>query len=169
METKAAGRRPWVVLLYFYVAALVGLGFVVTGTTTALFGLKDLVVPQLSVSSLSYDSSLRRDAQGNIVSTEQERAAARQRAVDDRRREGANDLVDGVILTAVGLPTLLWHLRRARRISPIPEPSRRSRAAEPTGAEPTGAEATGVEPTGNGRSAGTTPSADAPASAETDG
>jgi hypothetical protein len=171
METKAAGRRPWVVLLYFYVAALVGLGFVVTGTTTALFGLKDLVVPQLSVSSLSYDSSLRRDAQGNIISTDQERAAARQRAVDDRRREGANDLIDGVILTAVGLPTLLWHLRRARRISPIREPSRPSRpgrAAEPTGAEPTGT-ARFTEPTGSGRSAETPASADTPASAETDG
>jgi hypothetical protein len=53
-----------------------------------------------------------------------ERAAARQRAVDDRRRNGASVLVDEVIVTAVGLPTLLWHLCRARRISSVPEPSR---------------------------------------------
>jgi hypothetical protein len=120
METRAA-RRPWVMLLYCYLAALVGLGFVITGTTIGLFGVKDLAFPQLSLSSYSYESNLRRDAQGNIVASDQERQAARQRALDDQRREGGDNVVDGVILVAVGLPTLVWHLRRARRIGPVPE------------------------------------------------
>ncbi|HTF48127.1 MAG TPA: hypothetical protein VK735_11815 [Pseudonocardia sp.] len=117
---SAATRRPWVVLLYFYLAALIGLGFLIAGTTTALFGVKDLAFPQLSIQSYSYDSSLRRDAQGNIISTESERAAARQAAIDDRRRDGLDSLVNGVILAAVGTPTLVWHLRRARRVGTAP-------------------------------------------------
>lgn len=111
----AHARRAWVVLLYFYLAALVGLGFVIAGVTNALFGIKDIAFPQLGVASYSYESSLHRDAQGNITATEAERAAARQRAIDDRRREGADNLVDGVILAAVGAPVLIWHLRRGRR------------------------------------------------------
>jgi len=113
-------RRPWVVLLYFYLAALIGLGFLIAGTTTALFGVKDLAFPQLGISSYSYDSALHRDAQGNVISTESERAAARQAAIDDRRRDGLDSLVNGVILAAVGTPTLVWHLRRARRVSTGP-------------------------------------------------
>jgi hypothetical protein len=109
-------RRPWVVLLYFYLAALIGLGFVITGTTEALFGAKQLAFPQLNIQSYSYESSLRRDAQGTIIATTAERATARQQAVDDSRREGGDDLADGAILVLVGLPTLFWHLRRARRI-----------------------------------------------------
>lgn len=104
------------VLLYFYLAALIGLGFLITGTTTALFGAKDLAFPQLGISTYTYESSLHRDAAGTIVATDAERAAARQTALDDRRRDGGNSLVDGLILMAVGTPTLVWHLRRARRV-----------------------------------------------------
>ncbi|MDT7584628.1 MAG: hypothetical protein QOE32_2178 [Pseudonocardiales bacterium] len=130
METRSstespAARRPWVALLYFYLAAFVGFGFLIAGTTTALFGAKDLAFPELGVQSYSYESSLHRDAQGTVVATDSERAQARQRALEDRRRDGADSLVDGIILVAVGLPTLLWHLRRARRIgatTPGPRP-----------------------------------------------
>ncbi|HEY4005653.1 MAG TPA: hypothetical protein VGM60_10785 [Pseudonocardia sp.] len=116
----AAGRRPWVVLLYFYLAALVGFGFVITGVTTGLFGAKELAFPELGISSYTYDSALRRDKDGTIIATDAERSAARARAVEDRRREGADDLVDGAILAAVGLPTMIWHLRRGRRVGAAP-------------------------------------------------
>lgn len=116
----AQSRRAWVVLLYFYLAALVGLGFVITGVTNALFGIKDIAFPQLGVASYSYESSLHRDDHGNITASDAERAAAKQRAIDDRRREGADDLVDGVILIAVGAPVLVWHLRRGRRLGEPP-------------------------------------------------
>jgi hypothetical protein len=125
MATRSSGesagaRRPWVVLLYFYLAALIGLGFLIAGTTTTLFGVKDLAFPQLGISSYSYDSALRRDGQGNVISTESERAAARQSAIDDRRRDGLDSVVNGLILAAVGTPTLVWHLRRARRVGVSP-------------------------------------------------
>jgi hypothetical protein len=108
------------VLLYFYLAALVGFGFVITGVTTGLFGAKELAFPELAISSYTYDSALRRDKDGTIIATDAERSAARARAVEDRRREGADDLVDGAILAAVGLPTMIWHLRRGRRVGAAP-------------------------------------------------
>jgi hypothetical protein len=117
-QDKHSGRRPWVVLLYFYLAALVGLGFVITGTTQALFGAKKLAFPELGIQSYSYESGLHRDAQGNITATDAERTTARQRALDDARQDGADSMVDGAILVLVGAPTLIWHLRRARRIGP---------------------------------------------------
>jgi len=113
---SAAARRPWVVLFYFYIAALIGLAFLIAGTTTALFGAKDLAFPELGIQSYSYDSGLHRDAQGNITATDADRAAARRTAIEDRRRDGADSVVNGVILMIVGLPTLVWHLRRARRV-----------------------------------------------------
>ncbi|HTK64433.1 MAG TPA: hypothetical protein VL595_18735 [Pseudonocardia sp.] len=119
----AAGRRPWIVLLYFYVAALVGLGFVIAGTTTALFGVKDVAFPQLGVRSYSYESGLKRDDKGTIVASDAERDAARQQAIDDNRQQGLDGLVNGVILLAVGTPTLVWHLRGARRAGARPEPT----------------------------------------------
>ena len=122
----AAGRRPWIVLLYFYVAALVGLGFVIAGTTTALFGAKDVAFPQLGVRSYTYESNLHRDDKGTIVATDTERNAARQQAIDDNRQQGLDGLVNGIILLVVGTPTLVWHLRGARRAG--------SRAELPTAA-----------------------------------
>lgn len=114
---EAAGaRRNWIALLYFYVAALVGLGFFITGITTGLFAAKELAFPELGLSTSTYEGTLRRDPQGVVIATDAEREQARQRELADRRREGGSDLVDGVILIAVGLPTLVWHLRRARRL-----------------------------------------------------
>lgn len=123
-KQSAAARRPWVILLYFYIAALVGLGFLITGTTTALFGAKSLALPELTIRSYEYESTLRRDPQqGTVIATDAEREAARQRAIDDKRREGLDDVTDGAILIVVGAPTLFWHLRRARRIGAWPEPA----------------------------------------------
>jgi hypothetical protein len=118
----AGARRNWIALLYFYVAALVGLGFFITGITTGLFAAKELAFPELGLSTSNYEGTLRRDPQGVIIATDAEREQARQRELADRRREGGSDLVDGVILIAVGLPTLVWHLRRARRLGAPGEP-----------------------------------------------
>ncbi|HWN31628.1 MAG TPA: hypothetical protein VNP03_02750, partial [Pseudonocardia sp.] len=55
--TEAAGaRRNWIALLYFYVAALVGLGFLITGITTSLFAAKELAFPELGMSTSNYES-----------------------------------------------------------------------------------------------------------------
>jgi hypothetical protein len=118
---SALAKRPWVILLYFYIAALVGLGFLIGGTTTGLFGAKNLAFPQLTIRSYDYEGNLKRDQQGNVVATDAEREAAKARAIDDKRRQGLDSLTDGVILVLVGAPTLIWHLRRAKRIGAYPE------------------------------------------------
>jgi hypothetical protein len=149
-----ATRRTWIVQLYFSLAALVGLGFLIAGVTTALFGAKDVAFPELGIQSYSYEGTLHRDAGGNVVATDEERAAARQRAIDDARRGGLDQLVDGAILVLVGTPTLVWHLRRGRlaeradrrrTAAAPPEPSRQpSRqpsqgpSAEPSSGAPAG-------------------------------
>ena len=109
---RSAGRRGWVVLLYFYVAALVGLGFLVVGATTFLFGAKNALVPQLGLPAYSYDTNLP---------TEEENRAAREWAIDDRRNGGFDSMLSGVILVGVGTPVLVWHLKRARRVGETAE------------------------------------------------
>lgn len=104
--------------LYFYAAALVGLGFVVVGATTALFGLKAAALPELGLPSYAYEQYLSRDEDGVIEATDAELAQARGRAIDERRSLGADDMLSGAILVAVGTPTMVWHLRRGRRLTP---------------------------------------------------
>lgn len=112
---RAAGRRSWVVLLYFYMAALVGLGFLVVGATTFLFGAKDALVPQLGVSDYSYYEEYPPDPESGQTSEDQAREA-RERAIDDRRNSGLDSMISGVLLAAVGAPVLVWHLKRARSL-----------------------------------------------------
>lgn len=118
--TAAASRRNWVVLLYFYAAALVGLGFVIVGLTTGLFGLKALLLPEVGLPTYLYEGSLPRDENGNVEATPEQRAEARAQAVEERRSQGADDLLSGAILVVVGAPTMVWHLRRGRSLTPAP-------------------------------------------------
>ncbi|MBA2323860.1 MAG: hypothetical protein H0V92_07580 [Pseudonocardiales bacterium] len=77
---STTARRPWIVLVYFYIAALAGLGFLIVGTTTALFGAKDLAFPGLGLKSYSYESSLRRDEHGTWPRTPSGRPHASERS-----------------------------------------------------------------------------------------
>ena len=123
---RSAGRRGWIVLLYFSLAALGGLGFVLVGVTTFLFGAKAVLVPQLGLPASSYEGYLSADGYLPPLdevsrSAEEETRAARERAIDDRRNGGFDDMLSGVILAGVGAPVLIWHLRRARRARETPE------------------------------------------------
>lgn len=128
-SSQPAARRVWVVLLYFYLAALIGLGFVITGTTTALFGVKDALLPGLALAESQYDYDLRYDPFTGEPRepTDAELAAARQRAIDSTRASGVDSLVNGLIITGVGVPVLIWHYRRARKLNAAP-----ARAADRT-------------------------------------
>lgn len=116
LESPAA-KRSWVVLLYFYAAALVGLGFVVTGITMGLFGAKNALFPSLGVSSYSYEYPFPPDPLGLREPTEQQRQAAQERAIDERRSRGLDDMLSGFIIAGVGAPVLVWHLKRGRALS----------------------------------------------------
>jgi hypothetical protein len=116
-----AGKRSWVVLLYFYAAALVGLGFVVTGVTMALFGAKDALFPGLGLSRYSYEYPVPPDFGMPTEPTEEQRRVAKDRAIDDRRGGGLDGMLNGLIIAGVGTPVLVWHLKRGRALSAAPE------------------------------------------------
>lgn len=116
VESQAA-RRSWVVLLYFYAAALVGLGFVVVGITTGLFGAKNTLFPSLGLSSYSYEYHFPPGSPTPAEPTEQQRQAQKDRAIDDRRSQGLDDMLSGLIIAGVGAPVLVWHLKRGRALN----------------------------------------------------
>lgn len=116
-----AGKRSWVVLLYFYAAALVGLGLVVAGVVTALFGAKDALFPGLGLSRYSYEYNVPPEFGAPTEQTEEQRRAAKDRAVDERRGGGLDGMLSGLIIAGVGAPVLVWHLKRGRALSAAAE------------------------------------------------
>lgn len=112
-ESQSA-KRTWVVVLYFYLAALVGLGFVVTGTTMALFGAKNALFPGLGLSRYSYEYDV---SQGSRELTEEQLRTAKNRAIEDRRGSGLDGMINGLIIAGVGAPVLVWHLKRGRALN----------------------------------------------------
>ena len=112
-----ATRRSWVVLLYFFAAALIGLGFVVTGASMALFGVKDALFPGLGLPRYSYEvypydsypvpvgpswtdvAEPERKTEAEIAEQERE---AKARAIDERRGNGVDRMLSGLIIAGVG-------------------------------------------------------------------
>ncbi len=140
-------RRSWVVLLYFFVAALVGLGFVLTGVSMALFGVKDALFPGLGLPRYSYEvypyeaypapiGPSRTDVTEPPRKTELEIAKqereAKARAIDERRGNGVDRMLSGLILAGVGAPVLVWHLRRGRTFGEGEKPDETPDAVLPT-------------------------------------
>jgi hypothetical protein len=112
-DTSSAppAARRWVTL-YYYVAALIGLGLAVIGLVTLLFGLRYAALPEVGLATTDY-AYLHMDP--TVIATDAELARARVQAVEDRRERGVSSMIDGVIMAGVGAPLLFWHLRRARR------------------------------------------------------
>ncbi|HEU0088903.1 MAG TPA: hypothetical protein VFQ77_14860 [Pseudonocardiaceae bacterium] len=111
-----AAKRSWVVLLYFYLVALVGLGFVIVGITMALFGAKNALFPELGLPSYAYEHEFPQDPGQFAEPTEEQLRSAKDRAVDDRRSSGLDGLLSGLIVAGVGMPVLIWHYRRGRAL-----------------------------------------------------
>ncbi|MGH9190057.1 MAG: hypothetical protein ACRD0Q_08510 [Acidimicrobiales bacterium] len=121
--------------LYFYLAALVGLGFVVTGAAMALFGAKSALFPSLGLSRYAYEvpapyetypgrerigpskTDDRNAERESEAERERQAREARSRAIDERRSRGVDGMLSGLIVAGVGTPVLLWHLKRARALS----------------------------------------------------
>jgi len=116
LESQAA-KRSWVVLLYFYMAALVGLGFVITGLTLALFGAKNALFPGLGLPRYSYQYDFPQDPNKPEERTEEQLRASKDRAIDERRDSGLDSMLSGLIIAGVGTPVLVWHLKRGRALS----------------------------------------------------
>jgi hypothetical protein len=116
-----AGKRSWVVLLYFYAAALVGLGFVVAGVTTVLFGAKSALFPSLGLPRYAYEYNVPPDGHMPMEPTEQQLRVAKDRAIAERRADGLDGMLNGLIVAGVGTPVLVWHLKRGRALSAAAE------------------------------------------------
>jgi hypothetical protein len=132
-----AAKRSWVVLLYFYVAALVGLGFVVTGITMGLFGAKNALFPSLGLSRYSYEYDFPQDPTGKPTEpTEKQIQTAKDRAIDERRSTGLDDMISGFIIVGVGTPVLIWHFKRGRALSAGAEKPTATSSPPPTPPSP---------------------------------
>jgi hypothetical protein len=125
-------RRSWVVLLYFFAAALIGLGFVVTGASLALFGVKDALFPSLGLPRYSYEvygyeaypapvgpskTEVQEPERKTEAEIAREQREAKARAIDERRSNGVDRMLSGLIIAGVGAPVLVWHLKRGRALS----------------------------------------------------
>ena len=116
-EARRTKRRHWIVLLYFYLVALIGLGFVVTGATMTLFGAKEAIFPGLGLSRYDYEFDLAEDQEGHPRGSEAEIERAKKEAKEERRSGGVDGVVSGVIVAGIGAPIMIWHLRHGRRAS----------------------------------------------------
>lgn len=113
-----AAKRSWVVLLYFYLAALVGLGFVITGLTMGLLGAKNAVFPGLDLPRYTYEQGVFTGGGDRPTPpTDKQLQEAKARATDDRRNSGLDGMLNGLIIAGVGAPVLLWHLKHGRALS----------------------------------------------------
>lgn len=111
----APGRRlHWSGYVYYYLAALIGLGFVLGGAVGSTTGLLEAAFPRSSPDFRFQAQPFPYEGPGETPDPE-ELEAAEERATEDVRAQGLFDAVQGVALIAVGLPTFLWHIRRARR------------------------------------------------------
>ncbi len=116
-----AAKRNWVVHLYFYLAALVGLGFVITGLTMGFLGAKQALFPGLDLPRYTYEQPFYSgEAARPAPPTDQQLQEAKARAIEERRSGGLDGMLDGLIIAGVGAPVLIWHLTRARKLTPTP-------------------------------------------------
>lgn len=120
-------RKHWIAILYFYVAALIGLVFVLAGAAIALNGLAKTAFP--ATFTTGYDDTYlptpvtaqpempmvsgRGFGQGTYRT---DNSALRHRQeVRRTRREGERSILSGLIAVIIGTPVLIWHLRQARQ------------------------------------------------------
>ena len=112
-------RGRWVLFVYYYVAALIGLVMLLFGVVGGLRAAVQVALPQTAdeVRYSYYEPPLEDGGKGELTPAQEERRReeARQRAIENARTSGLADLLNGVILAGVGAPVLLWHLRHARR------------------------------------------------------
>ena len=117
-------RLHWSGFVYYYVAALIGLSFVLFGLVSVYSGLIQSALPRSSP-----DFEYRRDVNGAeprnnqtpppSPSPEQIRNQE-DRAAEELRAEGFFQALQGFGATVVGVPVFVWHIRRARKREAAP-------------------------------------------------
>ena len=103
MATSQETKRSWVTLLYFYLAAIIGLSIMITGTLIAAHALLDVIFYEGPNTNVGMDGSEFQMLGG----------------VPDRGDE-FQTVLRGLVTAAVGFPVFWWHLRQAQRADPSP-------------------------------------------------
>lgn len=119
-------RGRWISLLYYYLAAMVGLVITLVGIIGGLQALVGAAFPQLSDEVRFSEQQFRspevepplRKGRDRDAPTEGELAAARDEAEERARLNGFAGGLRGLIAALVGAPVFLWHIRQARRKEP---------------------------------------------------
>jgi len=117
-------RGRWVLFVYYYAAALIGLVMLLFGVVGGLRALVVVALPETS-DEVRYSQfervPLEEERKSTAAEEERRREEARQQAIENSRTGALAGLLNGVILAGVGAPVLLWHLRHARREEPTPD------------------------------------------------
>lgn len=119
-------RGRWISLLYYYLAAMVGLVITLVGIIGGLQALVGAAFPQLSDEVRFSHQELRspesapplKRGRDRDAPTEGELAAIRDEAEERARLNGFAGGLRGLIAALVGAPVFLWHIRQARRKEP---------------------------------------------------
>ncbi len=118
-EDPARGR--WIPLVYYYLAATVGLAITLVGIVGMLNGAVVAVLPKLSSEVRYLETAPPRDPSGapadNLSAAERERI--RDDSIERARLGGIERTVRGGVTALVGAPVFVWHLTQARRREPL--------------------------------------------------
>lgn len=114
-----SGKLHWSGYVYYYLAALIGLAFVLFGLVRVYSGLIQAALPRSSP-EFEYRREVVPHAPLNDAAPPPSPSHAEVRAQKDQaakeiRAEGIYQALEGVGATVVGAPVFLWHIRRARK------------------------------------------------------
>lgn len=128
-------RLHWSGYVYYYVAALIGLGFVLGGAVAGATGLLEAAAPR-SAPDFRWQAEPAlpfEEVEARRTPTPEEVEVAEERAAENVRAQGLYNAVQGGVFIAVGLPTFVWHIRRARRREEEDTREEPPRSSESTG------------------------------------
>lgn len=123
-------RWRWLPLVYYYLAAAVGLVLLLVGLVGGLRGLVHAALPNLTVEvTWSENDCRQRGVAGPVAEkpmaeqpartpTPAEIAVCARESEERVARRGLGEALDGLVMVVVAGPFFVWHLRQARRREP---------------------------------------------------
>ncbi len=110
-------RGRWLPLVYYYLATIVGLSFLLAGLIGGLNGLVTAMFPR-TADEYIYSEPPFNDSGDPVEESAAEKEQREAEAFDQARNGGFAAGLRGLITAIVGAPVFFWHLRQARRREP---------------------------------------------------
>lgn len=113
-------RGRWIPLVYYYLAAAIGLTIMLVGLIGGLHGLVKSAIPAIAdeVRFADVERPIGPDGRREEIS-EPERERRKAEAIENARLSGFAAALEGLVTAAVGAPVFFWHVRQARRREPF--------------------------------------------------